>query len=160
MKYLKRFETKTENELFLKQELDELQQFVDNCLAYLLDDGFEVKVYQTPEFNLVSSEYDIIYHIWLYKTNGKLLVNSNLNYFNWDEVRNYYIPLLQMLSKRYQMGNFTKWTPSIGVVRFKFDLGTNLKDYSYLDVIDDNMFTRAVKALGIGTVVKSKNKKI
>lgn len=134
-----------------KQELDELQEFTNNCLVYLLDEGFTFKVHQTPEFNYVSRDYDITYHIWL----------NNNGYFKWDAIKDHYIPFLQMLSRRYSMANFSKYVSSSGTVRFR--LGTSpaadFRDYNYQDVIDDTIFDNwsfEARIYGIGTVVKSK----
>jgi hypothetical protein len=92
MKHLRRF-----NESL---KLDELKDFCETYLAYLMDEGFEVK-FDEPD------DYDKSTHIWLEKKGDKEIVPNSGIYrsvpFSWDEVKDSFIPFVIMLSKNYEM---------------------------------------------------------
>lgn len=125
MKHLKKF-----NESMSKEDL---QDFCENCLAYLIDEGFTINVYThgDPRSDLPKGESNI----WLQK--GK-------EFFKWDEVKNYYIPFLKLLSNRYDIGSFDHVNEVN--VRFRYRhkkeyTFVNLtKNFSYAKVINDNIF--------------------
>ena len=83
MKHLKRF-----NESLSSEQKDELMDFCETSLAYLIDEGFEVR--------LISDFSDTTVRVCLLKP-----VNGRVSRFNWNEVKEYYIPFLQLLSRRY-----------------------------------------------------------
>jgi len=102
MKHLKRF----------NESLDELglKDFCEETLAYLLDEGFIVDIkldWRDLSGNTIPLEvrdqksYYIasVYTITLYNsTNG-----TSRNTFTWDDIKDYYIPFLQLLSRRYSL---------------------------------------------------------
>jgi len=84
MKYLKPF-----NES-LKEETEELQEFCDMNLAYLVDEGFKT----TIESDKYSKS--------LYFTkgyNGRMYESET---FEWDEIKNSFIPFLTLLDRKYR----------------------------------------------------------
>jgi hypothetical protein len=94
MIYLKRYD----EALYSVQEVawikvkEELQEFSESCLAYLLDEGFKLT------FNPRMHENSVNMNITLYKP---YLQRTQI--FSWYEVKDYYIPFLQLLSRRYEI---------------------------------------------------------
>ena len=96
MKHLKRF-----NESLNDNEVDELRDFCETSLAYLLDEGYQVDInkYIAPrdewsdgfEVDLILPDDDEIY------SKGNFL---------WNDVKDYYIPFLKLLSRRYKLGHY------------------------------------------------------
>lgn len=125
MRHLKNF-----NESMSKEDL---QDFCESSLAYLIDEGFTINVYthDDPRSGLPKGESNI----WLQK---------NKEFFKWDEVKDYYIPFLQLLSNRYDIGGFDHVDETN--VRFRYRhkkeyTFVNLtKNFSYARVINDNIF--------------------
>ena len=90
MKYLKKI---FENDLYSQVDSDELQDFCETYLAYLLDDtSFKIEVIDTEKWNS--------YIIWL----GKIL-NPRIQPFKWDDIKDYYIPFVTMLSREYDLND-------------------------------------------------------
>lgn len=81
---------------------DKLKDFVESCLAYLLDEGFEIFIPRGVSDGATA--------IWL--------SHSTKGYFNWNDIKDYYIPLLELLSNRYNIIGFG--SPS-SQVRFRMD---------------------------------------
>jgi hypothetical protein len=92
MKHLKKF-----NESVNKEEL---QDFCDTYLAYLLDDGFEVSVEHRYNNDKKYKIYD--YHFITIKKLGKISNN-----FKWEEIKDQFIPFISVLSKEYKLGPIT-----------------------------------------------------
>lgn len=86
MKYLKGFNESS----FLSEDLNELQSFCETYLAYLLDEGFYIRVRHGSRKDRARIEF--------YKGDVHFPVP-----FNWDEVKDHYIPFYQMLSKEYDI---------------------------------------------------------
>ena len=83
MIYLKGF-----NESLSSSQKDELKDFCETSLAYLIDEGFEVR--------LITDFSDTTVRVSLLKP-----IDGRVSRFNWNEVKDYYIPFLQLLSRRY-----------------------------------------------------------
>ena len=90
MKHLKKF-----NESLQTNEVDELKDFCETSLAYLLDDGYKVSVSMMDKVKYPEKQH-IIVSLGLMETWG-------YQKFNWDDVKDYYIPFLQMLVRRYEL---------------------------------------------------------
>lgn len=98
MRYLKRF-----NEGLQLKEVEELMDFAENCLAFLLDEGFQLELVDRyshdpndPSFD-ENTEY---YWIDLY---GPINDEDNTRNFSWDEVKDYYIPFISLINNRYRL---------------------------------------------------------
>ena len=132
MKYLRKF-----NESMSKEDL---QDFCESTFAYLMDEGFTIKIFDNnsrPFSTLRPGEFNI----WLQKDNPK-------SFFKWDDVKDYYIPFLQLLDNRYDIGGFYENTSKTDEknIRFRYRqkndwyiINVN-KDFSYGRVINDNVF--------------------
>jgi hypothetical protein len=103
MKHLKRF-----NEGFEPNEVEDLKDFCNNTLAYLLDDGFEVK------FSKLEVEKDEYLNITLYGPIDTTYIKSrglasylyitgegDRRLFSWSEIKDYYIPFIMLLKNRH-----------------------------------------------------------
>ena len=98
MKHLKKF-----NESLQLDEVNELKDFCETSLAYLIDEGFEVSCRDESSTNFVGkrqTQEDLIM-ITLYLPNV-----PRLKQFDWNDVKDYYIPFLQLLSRRYELCNW------------------------------------------------------
>jgi len=90
MKYLKKiFET----DLYSQVDEVELKDFCETYLAYLLDDtSFKIEVVESPKWDS--------YIMWL----GKIL-NPRIQPFKWDDIKDYYIPFVTILSREYDLND-------------------------------------------------------
>lgn len=94
MRYLKNFneskERRFSNDLEPEEgELEELKDFCETHLVYLVDQGIEIKIlndYGHKCFSISITKEGSIYR-------G----------FNWEEVKDYFIPFLTHLSRRYSI---------------------------------------------------------
>ena len=93
MKHLKMFK-----ESLNDNEVVELLDFCETSLAYLMDEGFDI-----------SCDLDKYLQLSL---PGKSTFRSNPNAisikdpFDWNDVKDHFIPFLQLLSRRYELKNF------------------------------------------------------
>lgn len=105
MKYLRKF-----FESFGNSEIkEELQNFCNENLAYLLDEGFEVRVIWTPncdawriKFSKIGERYPDLRKVERSKS------------FYWRDIKDDFIPFFEMLDTKYEIcGTFNKtWIPS------------------------------------------------
>ena len=86
MKYLKRIFESSE-----LSDINELQDFCEMYLAYLIDEDCEVKVSEEPGF---------------IKTFKIVINNSPKNVTSWDQIKDKIIPFLEMLKKNYNLGAY------------------------------------------------------
>jgi hypothetical protein len=128
MKHLRRF-----NEDLTKDEIQELKEFCESCLAYLLDEGFEIDYEKgTGDFHWID--------LW-----GSLDENENPISYTWDQVKDYYIPFIQLLKSRYKL------VDSIIYVRVGAgqDLATSFAQYTFDEVLNDEVYTDKIYSLSI-----------
>ena len=109
MRYLRRF-----NESIT----DDLRSFCNDNLAYLIDEGFKVKVDRT-ENNQVKIEIHKFYF-------------PNWTKFTWDDVKDDVIPFLDILRDKYSFFEDIKFVSEDQYYNY-FNL-----EYKYDDVIDDS----------------------
>jgi hypothetical protein len=135
MKHLKRF-----NE-GVKQE--ELQEFCESSLAYLMDEGFTIKIYsrEMPGDRARSYIPKGQFNIFLQKDNAR-------DFFKWDDIIDYYIPFLQLLSNRYDIGSFFG-SASVNVYLKEVDPNIRVRyrhkeDYSFVNVNKEFSLDRAI----------------
>jgi regulator of sigma D len=99
MKYLKRiFESRYDTYNSELSEVNDLQDFCEMYLAYLIDDDFKVNVSRT-EFGTFKKSFSIV-------------IESELP-VSWDQIKDKLIPFLEMLKKNYNFGVYPEQ-------RFKF----------------------------------------
>lgn len=129
MKHLKRF-----NESLTEDELQELKEFGESCFAYLLDEGFELDYEKgTGDFYWID--------LW-----GSLDENEDPIYYNWDQVKDYYIPFLNLLKTRYKLVDSIVYV-KIGAGQ---DLATSFANYTFDEVVnDESVMPRKIYSLSI-----------
>ena len=94
MRHLKRF-NESQEELTLQRE--ELRDFCETYLAYLLDEGFELKIYGGAELAAGVTPFQIS------------LVKQDQSIFYWQDIINQFLPFLKFLKDNY---NLEKVDPS------------------------------------------------
>ena len=102
MIYLKSFNEAS----FLPKDISELQHFCENYLAYLLDEGFGIRVRHGSREDRARIEF--------YKDDVHFPVP-----FNWNDVKDHYIPFYQMLSKEYEISTTPSRISDGGEVEYK-----------------------------------------
>ena len=90
MKYIKKYSS-----LIVESVTDDLKEFCELNLAYLMDDDYKVMITRRDSLPI-----DNMYHkkgliIHFYKW------ESDEENFKWDEIENHFIPFLQRLSNEY-----------------------------------------------------------
>ena len=127
MKHLKRF-----NESITSEEL---QDFCETSLAYLMDEGFTIKIYSRESSGDNRTRSYIPqgqFNIFLQKDNPR-------DFFKWDDIMDYYIPFLQLLSNRYDIGSFFEEEEPNIRVRYR-----HREDYSFVNVNKEFSLDRAI----------------
>ena len=150
MKHLKRF-----NEGLSSNEFNELKEFSENCFAYLLDEGFELELVDRNgrESNDPSFDEDAEY-FWvdLYgpvitqpDSYGAVPVDSS---YSWDQIKDYYIPFLKLVQKRYTLTD-GDWNKDLVLFRRCRDTKTAFKRFEIEDVIDDKITPDSIYSVSI-----------
>ena len=129
MIYLRKFNESLEN------YLDQLKDFCESNLVYLLDEGFQLK-YETH--SIYFPEIRTIYHDGDAGVNVKIICpnyrNRNLPNTHWSEVKDYIIPFLQRLCNEYQLYTYFE--------KKEFDQEQNeiVKEDKYVALQEDTKF--------------------
>ena len=95
MKHLKPFNESKEN------LVDELKDFCETSLAYLLDDGYDISVTLRDKVKFPDKQH-LLVTLGLNGI-GEDLWLQDYNLFSWNDVKDYYIPFIQMLVRRYEL---------------------------------------------------------
>lgn len=110
MKYLKNFNESVNSE--------ELKDFCETYLAYLMDEDFEIEIVSEDGLKFV--------HI------SKALKDNKYQTFQWSEVKDKFLPFLKMLDRSYNLegkgGNLVC-----------FDFLVNHRMYNLNQVLNDNL---------------------
>jgi hypothetical protein len=111
MRYLRKFNESTDG------GFSDFKKFCEDSLAYLIDDGFRVKV----------DAEDITLSILIHKFSF-----PNWTKFTWDDVKDDVIPLLEVLKEKYYFNENISFTGE--------DLYYNnfYLSYKYDDILNDN----------------------
>ena len=110
MRYLKRFnesrhEVLTNPKRFTFEFQEELRDFCETHLAYLVDD-YSVRVYtNTMSLKRFNEQNDNQIYASLVDCGEEIVdtIDDPRN-FNWDNIKNSFIPFIQHLSKQYNIG--------------------------------------------------------
>ena len=144
MKHLKKFSAihsllEQSNESLNKEEL---QDFCDTYLAYLLDEGYSIEASE-----IGFGEYVLVLRNENRPTN--VPIDSPELLFTWEEVKDQFIPFLHMLSKQYTITRSIKFW----VLNKKFDRGTERPfidyDYNLPMVLEDRVSLEEVVQINI-----------
>jgi hypothetical protein len=94
MRYIKPFnETKDNFE-------EELRDFCETSLAYLLDEGYDIQVSLRDKVKFPDKQHLLVTLGLKAKENTWL---QDYDLFSWNDVKDYYIPFIQMLVRRYEL---------------------------------------------------------
>ena len=151
MRYLKMFKESLDK--------DELEDFVESCLAYLLDEGFHVFIPRSSGDDSVA--------IWLAISNQ---YSDNSTSFSWDQIKDYYIPLLKLLSNRYDIIGFGEPSrdgrsidmDSTAQIRFRLSREYSsdaFRDFPLYAVMNDDLFgsySYEPSIYSVGIMIKEK----
>ena len=133
MKYLKTWS------LLERIDTDAVKDLCDVSFANLYDQGFKVLPLDG------SSRVDRQTMVKLVKGD-----NQNAEPFTWPEIKDYYIPFLQLISNRYDFISFTRqYNKDIDNVRIEY---VDWKYYSYEDLInekDEPMYNSKIFSISI-----------
>jgi hypothetical protein len=164
MRYLKRYNESSEERInfnsFLSR-LDDLKAICDGQLATLYDEGFSLDYQVTrttyPKGGLMKAVSPCLYI---------QLDNDETKVFTWDQVKDSFIPLLQLLSRRYEfLPYFDTRTSQLKMrqearekimlsTQVCFQKGYNNNDFTYVslqDVINDSIgIYGGIKLFSIG----------
>jgi hypothetical protein len=97
MKHLKPFNESKEN------LVEDLQDFCETSLAYLYDEGYNVSLSIRDQVKYPGVNH-IVVSLGLPNENYVALrPYDGYRKFHWNDVKDYYIPFLQMLQRRYEL---------------------------------------------------------
>jgi hypothetical protein len=117
MKHLKRF-----NESTSGLDKEEVQEFCENYLAYLLDEGYEIFIKKDRDNSLLFS--------FTIPIGGFDSVPEDCDEFKWNEIKDHFIPFLIHLSNNYEINGKAQFTTNrTGNDFYKF--------YTIQEMIDD-----------------------
>lgn len=144
MKHLRRF-----NESINK---DELVEFCENYLAYLLDKDFNIeyigKKSHTMPGNKDLEDSEIISLKKGYRHDGMAIADPSLM-FSWDEIKDHFIPFIHMLSKQYTITNCRLWNLNRN---FNMDKDTRFfidYDYNLSQILEDKVSLEELTQINI-----------
>jgi hypothetical protein len=133
MKYLRK--------IFESLDINELKDFCESNLIYLIDEGFTVEVIDNTDSSFKKEFAGVTIRLSKYdRTTNSLLGTYIYNKdFNWNDIKDYYIPFLIRLSKEYK--TFDKCLINLdyggtqlinydSLMKGKFDLLIELKSIS------------------------------
>jgi hypothetical protein len=143
MKHLRRFNESLK---------DELQDFCDTHLAYLIDEGFKVRI---SKF-----EGDDFHQIMIgYATDGSGYGSNNSL---WSEMKDQILPFLHFLLKDYELYYDNDSEPAMGIIyngRNLYGETWNKQEELKLDQVDDLPDNKEIATLFI-RVVKKEDKEV
>jgi hypothetical protein len=102
MKYIRPFNENVDN------LVEELQDLCDTSLAYLYDEGYNISLAVRDKVKYPGKNH-IVVSLGLQEENftpfrvGLRLQNDGYRNFYWHDVKDYYIPFLQLLVRRYEL---------------------------------------------------------
>ncbi len=100
--------------------LDDIEKFCNDNLAYILDDGFMFRIRPIKTFNYSNSSFYIVLY-------------NDLKSFKWDDIKNDFIPFLQLFSEKYKTNKVTFTLNNLNDMK-------NIIDISYDKIINDKLF--------------------
>ena len=114
MKHLKKF-----NESFEQQMArEELQDFSETHLAYLLDDGYEI---------YVKEDRDSLLFALTIPSDISTEEDYDAGEFKWNDIKDHFIPFLIRLNNKY----------SVGIAQFFTNRNKTYEYYTIQQMIDD-----------------------
>jgi len=125
MKHLKKFNEARKHKFDYESTLDkeEVQDFCETYLAYLIDDGYQVSIIENNDWKRTHDSMRIIF-----------LHDRNINPTNieWDRVKDNFIPFLSMLDRNYTISKGKFYNEKV--------IEIDNQEYLLSDVIEDNIY--------------------
>ena len=158
MKHLKRY-----NESLTTDEVEKLKDFCETSLAYLLDDGYNVSVSIRfePRWDHNKVKYPGKNHV-IVSLGKESFENTWTDYdlFDWNDVKDYFIPFLQMLVRRYELLPYIEktkiasppWEIPTSYVYFNTEGGFNY--FPLEKVINDEVSNRRLWGINLQIIDK------
>jgi hypothetical protein len=149
MKHLKKF-----NESMKREEL---QDFCETYLAYLLDSDFSIEYlgrkshamnYKEAPGNKDLDDSEIISLKKGHRTDSVAIGDPSL-IFSWDEIKDHFIPFIYMLSKQYTITNCKLWN-----LNRKFNMDKDDRffidyDYNLSHILEDKVSLEELTQINI-----------
>ena len=149
MKHLKKF-----NESMKREEL---QDFCETYLAYLLDSDFSIEYlgrkshamnYKEAPGNKDLDDSEIISLKKGHRTDSVAIGDPSL-IFSWDEIKDHFIPFIYMLSKQYTITNCKLWN-----LNRKFNMDKDDRffidyDYNLSQILEDKVSLEELTQINI-----------
>ena len=131
MKHLKPFNESKEN---LKEELQDL---CDTSLAYLYDEGYNLSLSVRDQVKYPGKNH-IVVSLGLPEENHvPTTYGDGYRNFYWDGVKDYYIPFLQLLVRRYELQPYLDEPKHTAQVYLQFNTISGFRYLSLDAVIND-----------------------
>ena len=137
MRYLKTFE----NLNYFTSGVNEIETFIKNNLAYILDEGFTYKV----NFKKYNDRFNYPVRIHKVEENNN---NKKQVIFNWNDTKNDLIPFLELLNEKYTLDSYSPEDKSLVIDTGNWNgdvwpgahnTSSEKRWYSIEDLIDDNV---------------------
>ena len=131
MKHIKPFNENKDN------LVEELQDFCDTSLAYLLDEGYNVSLSTRDKVKYPEKQHIIVSLGLPQETSTgywSLRPYDGYRNFYWNDVKDYYIPFLQLLVRRYELLPYLDHTTHVYVC---FNTASGFRYLSLDQVIND-----------------------
>ena len=136
MRYLKTFE----NLNYFSSGVNEIETFIKNNLAYILDEGFIYKV----DFRKYGGRFN--YQVRIYKIEQKDN-NRKQVIFDWENVKDDLIPFLELLNEKYTLDSYSPEDKSLVIdsgdtlvfTPGKQWIGNKKRWYNIEELIDDSI---------------------
>ena len=91
-------------ESIVPEFMEELKDFCESNLIYLIDDGFTLEFVDTTESSQ-KKDFGITVRLRKYSSGRNNLIGDYkyFSYFNWNDIKDYYIPFLIRISNEYKI---------------------------------------------------------
>ena len=136
MRYLKTFE----NLNYFSSGVNEIETFIKNNLAYILDEGFTYKV----NFKFYGGRMNYIVKIDKIEQKGN---NRRQLFFKWENIKDDFIPFLELLNDKYTLDSYSPEDKSLVIdsgdtlvfTPGKQWIGNKKRWYNIEELIDDSI---------------------
>jgi hypothetical protein len=128
MRYLKTFETLGK----FTGGVYEIETFIKNNLAYILDEGFTYKV----NFKYYGGKMNYIVKINKIEQKDN---NRRQLIFNWEELKDDLIPFLELLNDTYTLDSYSPEDKSLVIDTGEVNIIANKRWYTIEELIDDTV---------------------
>jgi hypothetical protein len=140
MKYLKTFETIDFNDIFSlngsRAKREELKDFCELYLAYLMDDSIEELKVGKPR--LLQTDKYVCYNVEIY-------FNKSVH---WDKIKDHFLPFLQMVQKEYVFREDNEDKMCSIAWRIEDTSTTIPRQYNLEELLEDKIETNWAQAIG------------